>query len=249
MLIAARNAMMAGGKLSAKSYVQDGLVAMWDGIENVRWGVHDASATVWTDLVGGRVSHSFSSSEIVEDNAVITQSSKLVLVDDFEAEANAISVLTVQRVAQEVVQGSSNAAASGVNVCSKRFGTTMYFRHVSLTLDNGYGCGPMGFSFAPYFGCFGKGRYIPSDTYPLQSRTMVVGANNNPIAAYEGTTQLAPWGRGLTWGSASTDTEVSIAVGPGGRYRNCCIRVYSRALTADEIAANYAVDKTRFNLP
>jgi hypothetical protein len=27
------------------------------------------------------------------------------------------------------------------------------------------------------------------------------------------------------------------------------VRLYSRALTADEIAANYAVDKARFNLP
>lgn len=27
------------------------------------------------------------------------------------------------------------------------------------------------------------------------------------------------------------------------------IRAYSRALTADEIAHNYAVDKARFNLP
>jgi hypothetical protein len=29
----------------------------------------------------------------------------------------------------------------------------------------------------------------------------------------------------------------------------CAVRLYSRALTADEIAANYAVDKARFNLP
>lgn len=38
--------------LSAKSYVQDGLIAMWDGIENAGWGVHDPNATVWKDLVG-----------------------------------------------------------------------------------------------------------------------------------------------------------------------------------------------------
>jgi hypothetical protein len=29
----------------------------------------------------------------------------------------------------------------------------------------------------------------------------------------------------------------------------CALRLYSRALTADEIAHNYAVDKERFNLP
>ena len=43
-----------GGKKAptAKSYVQDGLIAMWDGIENAGVGVHDASATTWKDLSG-----------------------------------------------------------------------------------------------------------------------------------------------------------------------------------------------------
>ena len=37
MLINLRNGMMAGGKPTARDYVQDGLIAMWDGIENVGW--------------------------------------------------------------------------------------------------------------------------------------------------------------------------------------------------------------------
>ena len=41
--------------LSAKDYIQDGLVAMWDGIENAGWGKHDENATEWVDLVNGVV--------------------------------------------------------------------------------------------------------------------------------------------------------------------------------------------------
>lgn len=33
-------------------YVQEGLLAHWDGIENVGRGKHDSNATVWKDLVG-----------------------------------------------------------------------------------------------------------------------------------------------------------------------------------------------------
>ncbi len=33
-------------------YVQDGLIAQWDGKDNAGRGVHDAAATVWKDLVG-----------------------------------------------------------------------------------------------------------------------------------------------------------------------------------------------------
>lgn len=49
----------AGGKFvetrapSAADYIQDGLVVMWDGIENFDWGVHDSEATEWVDLMAG----------------------------------------------------------------------------------------------------------------------------------------------------------------------------------------------------
>ena len=37
---------------TSASYVQDGLIAQWDGIDNVGTGVHDPAATVWKDLAG-----------------------------------------------------------------------------------------------------------------------------------------------------------------------------------------------------
>jgi hypothetical protein len=39
--------------ITTKHYVQDSLVAMWDGIENVSRGVHDPNITNWTDVVNG----------------------------------------------------------------------------------------------------------------------------------------------------------------------------------------------------
>ena len=42
------------GSPTAKDYIQDGLVAMWDGIENAGWGTHNSSATTWKDLLGGQ---------------------------------------------------------------------------------------------------------------------------------------------------------------------------------------------------
>ena len=41
------------GALTSKSYVQDGLLVHWDGIENVGRGLeHDNGATLWKDLSG-----------------------------------------------------------------------------------------------------------------------------------------------------------------------------------------------------
>lgn len=37
---------------TARDYVQDGLIAMFDGVENAGLGTNDANATVWVDLSG-----------------------------------------------------------------------------------------------------------------------------------------------------------------------------------------------------
>jgi len=41
------------GEVTARSYIQNGLVSQWDGIENIGYGIHDGLATTWIDLVGG----------------------------------------------------------------------------------------------------------------------------------------------------------------------------------------------------
>ena len=40
------------GVLSASNYVQSGLIAHWDGLENAGSGKHESGATVWKDLSG-----------------------------------------------------------------------------------------------------------------------------------------------------------------------------------------------------
>lgn len=57
--------------ISAKDYVQDGLVAMWDGIENAGWGMHDASAKTWKDLAGNNDITSVTNSIWGEDHLVL----------------------------------------------------------------------------------------------------------------------------------------------------------------------------------
>ena len=57
MAMSAAIAALAGGMAHATtytsaSYVQDGLIAQWDGIDNVGTGTHDPNATVWKDLAG-----------------------------------------------------------------------------------------------------------------------------------------------------------------------------------------------------
>ena len=41
MKLAMKNGEWAKPGYTAKDYAQNGLLAMWDGIENAGWGVHD----------------------------------------------------------------------------------------------------------------------------------------------------------------------------------------------------------------
>lgn len=60
-------------KLSARSYVLDGLIAHWDGIENVSYGGdHDNAATNWTDLTGNGVDVKVPQGASFVDNALKT---------------------------------------------------------------------------------------------------------------------------------------------------------------------------------
>ena len=42
----------ASADIPASAYIQDGLIAQWDGIDNAGTGVHDPESTVWKDLKG-----------------------------------------------------------------------------------------------------------------------------------------------------------------------------------------------------
>lgn len=51
-LVAALAAFSATAAYTSASYIQDGLITQWDGIDNVGAGTHDPNATVWKDLKG-----------------------------------------------------------------------------------------------------------------------------------------------------------------------------------------------------
>ena len=57
-------------KKSAKSYVQNGLVAQWDGIENAGNGRHQSQCSEWFDLKGGK-NISLTKAASFSDNALV----------------------------------------------------------------------------------------------------------------------------------------------------------------------------------
>lgn len=222
MLINLRNALMGKRKPTAKDYVQNGLVAMWDGIENAGWGVHDASATTWEDLVG---QHDLT---IYGPQASWGDSCFNFDGDDGYAQGPAVSGVVYCE------------ACCGISA-----GRWMYQLGLAnfavLRIDRQY-------LIATSTSQTGAGEQYPvphNDGTPF-------------VAGYNYSTNKWAINGAVVNGEAYSDwwnngNYTAIGRRASGNYvgtgRMCCLRAYSRALTADEIARNYAIDKARFGLP
>jgi hypothetical protein len=249
-MIASRQIAFGGGGkrgLSAKDYIQDGLIAMWDGIENAGWGVHDPSTTVWKDLVGiydGTVGAnvvvmdncmSFNGT-IGEANAVkvgkVTFGSpqfvtfETVFIKDHDAEVS---------VYNEAVFGQTENNTPMVSMFVKSKLSVQYVKlGTSTTLGISYGSAPFGMRemMSASF------RYA-SDKIQLFKDGVVVASKSNDSTPID----MSSTSHNFYIGGDSYNPEEYTLL---GRVFN--LRIYSRALTAEEIAYNYNIDKQRFGL-
>ena len=217
---------------TAADYVQDGLVAMWDGIENAGWRTHDASATTWKDLIGS-ADATLQSSGSWGSNSLLCAGGTIAAQD-----------------------GSSIDTFRTMEICLKRTGTATAFV-VVVSSGNGNGVLIVKDNLAFGFGYYNNTRYYPP-TNEISSGATICGAwDNNPASSAD----VAAYVNGAS--VARSATESNPGFGSGGSVvfgarqygiypfagKIYCVRLYSRALTAAEIAANYAIDKERFNLP
>ena len=66
---------------SVKSrYAQNGLIAMWDGEDNMGTGAHVAGSTTWRDLVGGHADMTFTSAPTLGVNVFMVRQANCPLV-------------------------------------------------------------------------------------------------------------------------------------------------------------------------
>ena len=211
-------------------YVTDGLVAMWDGEWNAGGGVHEDAPTEIADIVGN------SPLSIVTPSAVQIGS-------NYFSPNNIYGGRTVNTTTQVVKNAIENGSAT-IDACC---------------ICNEYGGG------ATPFRCDDNTRIYSSDNYVLRwlllrgSLVNVSGASMSVGTA--GTFSIRIGGEGNAFfrdgsyalaasvGTRSISDGVSVGDSTAGKWRFYSVRIYNRALTAAEIAANYAIDKARFNLP
>lgn len=203
---------------TAADYVQDGLIAMWDAIENVGWGRHDSYTLVWRDLVGthdlhstGKITSWGTDKSIIHGNASYTG----WIGQNFEVGG---------QLCYDVCLGDFG---NGGYVFGAPFssGVRPSVTH-SLII---WGSGPSYIS----------NPRLPSNTNIAVNFRDGVYLDSEKVAAIRGPASgvtSRPFGIGYYYTSMTVDMEVR------------CFRLYNRTLTPEEIRYNYLIDKARFGL-
>ena len=241
-------------KWTARDYVQYGLVAMWDGIENAGWGVHDANATVWKNLVG----HDY-------DLYLNTNRSSF--------ENDALVAVPYPENASSKSQWGAASYTSPINFGARFSGYEIVFSVDKSTPFDIMSPGGTGEKVTDWgykrFLCNGQRIQTVTTTsaespegwcfdipveYQFKKFSFSWGflGRNSYRNAFNG--QIVDKTSSIKTSGYYESQYISLfgrypVTDYGGHGKIYCLRFYSRALTADEIAANYAVDKKRFNLP
>ena len=234
MMLGARAAAWAksgGGTPSAKSYVQDGLIAMWDGIENVSWGIH-SSDMILNDLLGGGAHIDFVNT---------SRGDRSILFDGLDEQTGMLNeynylnsqVLTIEFCVS--LDSTKNQCFIQLSGSGNRTTLIAGVYNASEELFTGP-------SFSPLYNISGLKIGTVSIQYGVGS-VQSTKAYNNGVELSHVRDEGFSTNRGMhSVGNRQNNTSYAMS----GEFFS--MRWYSRYLTDAEIAANYAIDKARFNL-
>lgn len=239
-----------GGKRgpTARDYVQSGLVAVWDGIENAGWGVHDPNATFWVNLANENfpLFRRSGFDDIVLQWTPDSLSLPAVSGPVLDTAAGVTGQAeTATRTVEMVAACNYNTDTSPQWTLQQPFrlngGLFPIIRNYFWTMSARWG---QQYTVVPVTSGTTANSWTPASmsvtgSASLGGKTIVVNGESQ-------TQNLQfPSERSISY----TADTCAVARSANADVKLFCIRVYNRALTAVEVAWNYSIDKVRFNLP
>lgn len=234
--------------VSAKSYVQSGLVAQFDGIENAGYGIHDNNAANWVNLVnnnyngiGNNVGTWGDKCWLNSSDAYAPFSIGSIISDVLDTKIFTVELVffTTSRTTRQTLFGNfwNTGTVGGIsfelNAGNASNGEARYYdsnNSVNIIVKSIVGSNNKMYSFA----------WSVNKDEATRIRLYVDGVQKSTS-----TLNMTPWstgGRDSYIGGERDRNNMSIK---GGIY---AIRVYNRNLTADEVALNANLDSQRFGV-
>ena len=231
--------------LTAHSYIQDGLVNMWDAKENIGWGLHSDTTTVWKDLIGNR-DITLSGTYNWSNNAWNVFSS------DNTSNSGLGTWPASNLPSNQTWQITIDPDAISENGFGRIIGASNYRVAMPMIISS-----PSSLYFIGYSHYNSKAVLGYYNSYEPHQHTIAHTADSEKFSYYiDG--QIKWWYSA----NASSSTVDSNSTGQATAYfannvsknrgldaKYYCMRLYDRHLTDKEIIWNYMIDSIRYNLP
>ena len=247
-MIAARQIAFGRGAkkgLSAKDYVQDGLMAMWDGIENAGWGTHDPNATMWKDLTGkgsdwklnpneGKFSIGIDYVELLK--TISWAGTGYIATPSW---SNDTDIKTLEGVLDTgLVETDSNLPWAVILAFDLSKPAGVFTNALVVDIASGIITHSLGL-------------YLENPFLPTERGQNSISCNSYDMKYYMNGVEIINISKQDRRASnySTSNCPLGIYSGPLARHTKIKnLRIYSRALTVDEITHNYNIDKARFGL-
>ena len=235
-------------------YVTDGLIAMWDGEDNQGTGVHDPSATTWVDLAGNHAAMQFTNAApVIGANHLHFNGGGGFITDaaDIGAALNA-EACTVEIVCNPVALVNDGTLFACVDYANGVKHRTAWVRSGTgvvpgVIASMEYKAGDT--SYEPYQQYDMSVNEIRSYTFTYSADKCRVYRNGAAEVVADGVNKGVNCEPSTAWFSVGQRTSKNGQSTGKANMKVYAIRIYSRVLTADEIAANHAQDVARFFAP
>ena len=223
---------------TAKSYVQEGLVALYDCAENAGWGVHDSNAAVWKELVNGWDLPMPSGTIWNEDSVGPLNSDKNGYFGKASKQEMSVAIAANNAAAFEISFLKTGDTISPQWHTSVGQGPNFYLRFLNNQVAM-YNIG----------GMTGAGSYF----YNFRLSKNVF---HTLVLNMESGKKCQVYADGIKVDESRNVGNFDISLWKTGNYqqkwsfgaeKQYCCRIYNRNLTPAEISANHEIDVARFN--
>ena len=226
-----------GGGYTSASYVQDGLIAQWDGIDNAGPGTHNPISAVWKDLKGSCDMSLTANGQWANGNALSVANAGAVGTNAAPAYTTIEIVYKMTDKNGRILFASGHAAANG------KLAQMVCFSVISGNSLAGFfdGTGTSSTRYARYNF---DATTVCSLSAVHEDGVVSTVYLNGVIDMY----QKLDTNWGIGDGKIMVGDRAASGSGYGWTGEVYAIRLYSIALTKEQIAANLAVDAARFGV-
>ena len=214
---------ISGRGYTAADYVQDGLLVMWDSIENIGHGKHEIDSKKWIDLSGHGYDLDIADGTEWADNYFDTMGIRTAAYSTFPLIKDNVP-MTIECVFDASLSSGYGAV---------------------LTIFNNSYCQWVGIRANDSVNFRNNGAFFFADRTKPIAASYTASAVDDFALYYNGSYQIdgSPGLNGIGIGS-----YMRIAYNSPLRLKIYCVRAYLRVLSEEEIAYNYMIDKERFDL-